>query len=494
MTNNELNIVSEEKTYVKKLKKYFKDTLVYKSPKNNMMFSTLNIPVFIRDWLIMKFSLEDGSVDQNAVTQYVKRIIPNKEQWNSYLIDMLRKDKTVRFLGKVRIDFDTRNRRALFSLPDFNFPKVKGEAVARWEVIDANRESFISQVEVWGILEINCTNDNKTGNTTFNLISFKPFCPYKLNPEYYIKVRDFFTVDEWIDVLIGAFDYSPEGYKTKVEKLGLIKRMLPFVEKRLNLIELAPKETGKSYVFSQISKYGWLISGGSISRAKLFYDISKKSDGLVAEFDYIALDEVQSIKFMDPIEIQGALKGYLESGEYRVGDYKGIGDAGLVLLGNIDGELMNIDNDMFRNLPEIFHESALVDRFHGFIKGWEIPKMREDLKMEGWALNTEYFSEILHSLRNNSSYRAVVDSLLSVPKDAATRDTEAIKRLTTGFVKLLFPNAVSAEKINISEFVEYCLKPAMEMRGIIKKQLGILDSYEFGGKDIPKITVKTGEV
>ena len=118
--------------------------------------------------------------------------------------------------------------------------------------------------------------------------------------------------------------------------------------------------------------------------------------------------------------MQGALKGYLESGEYRVGDYRGVGDAGLVLLGNIDTEKMNVNQNMFSGLPEIFHESALLDRFHGFIRGWGIPKMKESLKADGWALNTEYFGEIMHMLRDELAYRAVVDELLELPRNAVT--------------------------------------------------------------------------
>ena len=162
------------------------------------------------------------------------------------------------------------------------------------------------------------------------MIDFTPFCPYTIDLEYYKAARKNFTVEEWIDVLISAFDYNPNGYYGQKQKMAMIKRMLPFVEKRINLVELAPKETGKSYVFSQISKYGWLVSGGSISRPKMFYDISKKTPGLVSKFDYVALDEIQSIKFKDEMEMQGALKGYLENGEYRVGDYRGIGYAGFI--------------------------------------------------------------------------------------------------------------------------------------------------------------------
>ena len=189
--------------------------------------------------------------------------------------------------------------------------------------------------------------------------------------------------------------------------------------------------------------------------------------------------------------MQGALKGYLESGDYRVGDIRGGGDAGLILLGNIDSYLMNENKNMFSDLPEIFQESALLDRFHGFIKGWTIPKMNENLKANSWALNTEYFGEIAHSLRDELCYRAVVDQILDVPKNAATRDTEAIKRICTGFLKLLFPHVESIEQISTTDFENYCLRPAKEMRGVIKRQMGILDFGEFGQSTIPDIKIRS---
>ena len=475
--------------YEKKLKKYYGDMLVYKSPSNSKFFSSLSLPSYMRDWLVMRFSDENGKIDKSEVSDYVKRVIPKKEQWNNYLVDLLHNDQTARFLAKIKIDFDAKNRTALFSLPDFEVPKKKGDAIVDWDVIESNRDYLLSPTEVWGLIEISLEEGTK-GNV-FKLIDFQPFCPYTIDLDYYVESRKFFSIDEWINVLISAIDYNPNGYVSTTQKLTMLSRLLPFVEKRVNLIELAPKETGKSYIFAQISKYGWLVSGGSMSRAKMFYDISKRTPGLISRYDYVAFDEIQSIKFTDSMEMQGALKGYLESGEYRVGDTRGIGDAGLVLLGNIDSDLMDINQNMFKDLPEIFHESALLDRFHGFIKGWNIPKMKESLKATGWALNTEYFGEIMHILREELSYRAVVDQLLQLPKNSATRDTEAIKRICTGYLKLLFPNVTDISKLeDIQLFKTYCLEPAMEMRRVIKTQLGIIDRGEFGGTTIPDITIK----
>ena len=469
----------------------FGNMLVYKSAENTRFFAGKSMPSFIRDWLMMRFSDAEGRIQEDKISEYVKTTIPKKEQWNNLLVDMLHKNRPARFLTKVKIDFDMKKKQALFSLPVFDVPAHKGDAVVDWDVIEKHRDDLLADAESWGIVTIRCEADEQNKNNILKLIDFKPFCPYKIDLKYFIQARDFFTIEEWIDILLGAADYNAGGYSSEQEKLAMIKRLIPFVEKRVNLIELAPKETGKSYLFSQISQYGWLVSGGSLSRAKLFYDIGKRVNGLVSRYDYVALDEIQSIKFPDPMEMQGALKGYLESGEYRVGNYRGTGDAGMILLGNIDAARMDTDIDMFAHLPAIFRESALLDRFHGFITGWDIPKMRESLKANGWALNTEYFVEILHSLRDEPVYRSVVNRLLSVPADAATRDTEAIKRICTALLKLLFPNATDVDKIDLDEFREYCLEPAVAMRGIIKKQLGIIDPGEFGGKQVPFITIRS---
>ena len=189
--------------------------------------------------------------------------------------------------------------------------------------------------------------------------------------------------------------------------------------------------------------------------------------------------------------MQGVLKDYLESGEYRIGDFKGVNTCGMMVLGNIDEELMDVNSNMFEKLDNLFDDSALLDRFHGFIKGWNIPRMKESLKVNGWALNVEYFTEIIHLLRTETIYRAVVDDLLVIPKDADTRDTEAVKRLMTGLLKLLFPHIRSIAEINKEEFYDYCLQPALEMRGIIKKQLGI-KSQQFRGQDMPLIRHEGG--
>lgn len=166
----------------------------------------------------------------------------------------------------------------------------------------------------------------------------------------------------------------------------------------------------------------------------------------------------------------------MERGRFNVDGYDGESFAGVVLLGNISIENMDEYTSMFSELPVLFQESALVDRIHGFIKGWDIPKMKDNLKASGWALNSEYFCTVMHMLRDDASYRAIVDALVDFSDDAYVRHTEAVKRIATAYLKLLFPNVRTASDVNPKEFMKYCLRPAIKMRKIIWRQLSILDA------------------
>lgn len=227
-----------------------------------------------------------------------------------------------------------------------------------------------------------------------------------------------------------------------------------------------------------------------MSRAKMFYDQAKHREGLIAGSDFVTLDEVQTISFTDKDEMRAALKGYLEQGNFTVGDYKGTADAGVILCGNIRKEIMDADGyeNMFTELPDVFHESALIERFHGFIKGWNIPRMKDDLKVSGWALNSEYFCSIMHELRSDMTYRGIVDEYIIVPEGADTRDTDAVKRIATAYLKLIFPHVKRVEDITPREFKRYCYDRARRMRDTIKYQLGLLD-VEYAGKDLPPFKI-----
>ena len=482
-----------------KLRDCFSGMVVYKNLKKNNFFTALSLPSFMRDWLLAEFQNEDGDFDVTQISDFVKMYIPRKEDWTAIKDRIIFERNKVQILAKITVDIDIQTSEITFALPDFGL--MNKDTIIEEDVWEQVKDELIAEHETWGMLELGYRSPNgyehqfeedkvKRGKKgKIKLTAFKNFCPYTIDLEYYKDVRNEFDIDEWIDILLGAIDYNASGYKTKEQKLAMLSRLLPFVEKRLNIIELAPKGTGKSYVFGHISKYGLLTDGGKVTRAKMFYDTSRRSPGFIIGNDFVVIDEVKLVQFGDVNEMRSIMQGFMEYGTFNIGGYDGKSDAGVVFLGNIHQDNMDEYTNMFTELPKLFQESALLDRIHGFIKGWDIPRMNDDLKVCGWALNSEYFSSIMHQLRDDIGYRAIVDALVEMPDSADTRDTEAVKRICTAYLKLLFPNVRSPKDISMHNFNLYCLRPACKMRGIIKTQLGILD-VEYKGKGVPQFAVR----
>lgn len=469
-----------------KLKQCFEDMVVFKDLKESNCFKDLKLPSFLRDWLLKMFEDEEGKFDVEEMTDFIKTYIPSKSDWIGIKNRIVVENERVKLLTRISVDIDITTHDVSFSLPDFGL--TNKETIIEPNVWDSCKDELVKAKETWGVVELGYRYPEGKIKGKIKLLSFKNFCPYEIDLDFYKDVRKEFSIREWIDVLLGAIDYNADGYEDELQKLSMLTRLLPFVEKRLNLIELAPKGTGKSYLFGGVSRYGYL-SAGKMTRAKLFYDLARREEGLVFFHDYIAFDEIQKVEFDNVNEMTQTLQGYMEQGTVKIGDKDDVADAGFVMLGNIDEEKMDIYQNMFESLPSIFKTSALMDRIHGFIKGWDIPRMNEGLKISGWALNSEYFSTIMHLLRDDISYRAIVDRIVDYPSNADTRNTEAVKRIATAYLKLLFPHVRSVEDINVREFTTYCLRPAKEMRGIIVKQMGMVDT-QYKGKNVPTFTIR----
>ncbi len=476
-----------------KLRECFDSMVVYKDLKKSNFFASLGLPSFLRDWVLRKFEDETGNYDIEEVTQFISTYLPKKEEWISIKNRIVYENERVKILTRVGIDIDIKTGEISFSLP--NFGLTSKETIIEPHIWDQYKDELVNGQETWGVIELGYRTPDDMASPKITgkikMTGFTSFCPYSTDLDYFKDVRNEFTVSEWIDVILGAIDYNPTGYRDENEKLAMIARLLPFVEKRLNLLELAPKGTGKSYVFGNISKYGLLTDGGKITRAKMFYDTGKRTPGFICGHDYVAIDEVKLVTFNDVNEMRSIMQGYMERGKFNVGGYDGESYAGVVLLGNIKQENMDEYVSMFDELPTLFQESALVDRIHGFIKGWDIPKMSDGLKVSGWALNSEYFCSVMHMLRDDASYRSIVDRLVEVSDGAYVRHTEAVKRIATAYLKLLFPNVRSVSDVNLKLFSRYCLRPAINMRKIIWRQLSILDpEYKNDDKQMPTFTLR----
>ena len=471
-----------------KLREYFSEMVVYKDNRHNNL-KDLIPQSFLRDWLLKRYQDEDGNTDLEGLHDFVKRFKPPKDDWPQ-IKARLRDGESIKLLAKVDIDVNLRSNTVSFSLPDYDVGTNETEIESQaWE---ASRDELVRPDVQWGQIELvyREPSDPRKRDGKIMMRRFSNFCPYTLDLEYYKDMRSEFTLDEWIDVLLEAMDYNAAGYTESIQKYTTLSRLLIFAQNNLNMIELAPKGTGKSYMFGNLSKYGCCIAT-KMSRAALFYNLASHKEGPIFRHDYVAIDEVQTGSVNDMGEMRTALKVYLEDGVFKATDGAlKPSKAGMILLGNIPSESMDTRAPMFDYLQEVFRESALIDRFKGFIQGWYIPRVHEDLKMNGWALNTEYFSSILHMLRSDPSYDRIVDELIECPDHADTRDTNAVKGMCSAWLKLLFPNVRNVDDILYNpdmryQFNDKCLRPAKEARSIIRYQLGLMDPGEYKNKPLP---------
>ena len=457
-----------------KIRQHFTAMSIYKDPAStNSLFAGRNLPAFVKDYLLKRFlNTQTGDIDRLGLTAFLDKVIPAKQ---GSVKDRLQSGEEVTLLARFIVYIDIVKNERQFAIPDYGIKQREG--LIPDYVYSRNPGEFV-EGEKWGIIKLCLLPDLDGRKNHIQMVEFKPFKPYSsVDVNYFAEVRQYFTTAEWIDLLLSAMEYDPDGFVSLTQKMEFLTRLLIFIEPRLNVIELAPKGTGKSYVFGNLSKYGWLVSGGKVTRAKLFFDKTKQQNGIIKNHDFTVFDEIQTIVFQEPAEIQAALKSYLESGKTTIDNNEFTSECGLMLMGNIP---LSVDHKpispfYFGNLPENFRESALLDRFHCFIEGWLLPRVDKSMIFKGWTINVEYFSEILHAMRTQNTYGLLFDQLVKFEKKADVRDSNAVKRIATAYIKLLFPHWQDVQDVNMDEFQIYCLNPAIRRRGIIKEQCHTID-------------------
>lgn len=462
-----------------KIRQNFTAMAIYKDPDStNSLFTGRNLPSFVKDFLLKRYIDLDGNLNRSGLTNFLDIVIPMNP---SEVKEKLYAGQDLTLLCRFIIYIDLVKNIKRFSIPDMGIKLNEGQIPDY--VCDKHKGELVDG-ETWGIIKICLMPDPDGKKNHVEMIDFKPFKPYSsVDVNYLADARKNFTTLEWIDLLLSAMEYDPDGFESLTQKVEFLTRLLIFVEPRLNVIELAPKGTGKSYVFGNLTKYGWLVSGGKVTRAKLFWDKQKQQNGIIKNHDFTAFDEIQTIVFQEPSEIQAALKSYLESGKTTIDNQEFSSECGLMLMGNIplNAQKLPVSERYFDNLPENFRESALLDRFHCFIEGWKLPRINTSMILKGWTLNVEYFSEILHSLRTQNIYSQLYDRLVDIAPNTDMRDAKAVKRIATAYMKLFFPHWRTLQDVDRNEFETFCLNPALNRRGIVKEQCHNIDP-EFKSK------------
>lgn len=314
-------------------------------------------------------------------------------------------------------------------------------------------------------------------DSPFKIASLTPIQMPSLDLSEFVSHREAFTTDEWIALLLRSAGYEPSAL-TPRERMHFLTRMVPLVELNYNLCELGPRGTGKSHIYTEVSPYSYLLSGGQTTTAKLFANNAARAGqriGLVGHWDCIAFDEVAGMNFRDQNAVQ-IMKGYMANGTFGRGTESFNAEASMVFEGNINDSVANIlkTTHLFDPFPPEFNnDSAFFDRIHCYLPGWEVPKMRSDLICERYSLITDCLGEFLHAMRRRD-FTHHIDRHFRLNSDFNRRDEIGVRKTFSGLAKLIFPDG-KMDREDVRMLLEY----AIEGRRRVKEQLKTMAGIEF---------------
>ncbi len=442
--------------------------------KRRLLMSQLQkrgIPAYVAEWVLETLVPGVGPLtpeEAHKVQEWARRVIPGPNEQN-VIKHKIAQGETVRVLTPVQAEVDlSRKKKA----PHFARLALLGidEAAISNELL--NQYPDLLRQGLWGVTEVSQLSDGPA------ILSFKPM-QASVNLDLFKEARKAFNLEEWRSLLLITMGYVPSAF-TEEEQTLLLCRLLPLVQKNMHLMELAPKGTGKSYIYENISPKVRLVSGGNVSPAVLFVNNATGYWGLLARLAVVVLDEVQTLRFEKPEEIVGGLKGYLANGKLtRGGLHETSSDCGLVLLANItlDEYQRPMREVIVEELPEFLQETAFLDRMRGLIPGWKLPKLSSHFLIGpqtelAVGLKSDFFGDVLLSLRDDfSSDQYCARKIKLKGERPYRRNEESVRAIASGLMKLQFPHG----ELSIEDFERYCLKPALELRQLVWSQLYILD-------------------
>lgn len=430
-----------------------------------------NVPSYVLEYLLGKYCASDdptevalgiAAVKDTLRSNYFRHDEANKAQ------SLVEQKGRYRFIDRIEVRFVASEATYWAGMDNFSYNRI--------HIPDEFYRRYPRLLEggIWAMVDVEFRQPVEKKDSPFFISDLKPIQLARFDEAEFVDGRAKFTRDEWIDVLVRTLGLEPARMEPRV-KLLLITRLIPFVEKNYNLIELGPRGTGKSYAYSEMSPYCILISGGKASSANLFYNNARRQVGLVGHWDVVAFDEVSGMKVTDSDTIQ-IMKDYMANGRFSRGITQVLADASLVFVGNLNQPVETLvqsgATDLFQPLPEAF-DLAVIDRFHFYVPGWEIPKTSKDLLTTGYGFVTDYLAEAFRVVRKDNRFDAV-EQYYRLGSHVEGRDASAIKRTVSGLLKLLHPDGAWTK----GELTEY-LELAMEGRRRVKEQLKKRGSFEF---------------
>jgi conserved hypothetical protein/TIGR02688 family protein len=466
-------VVESSREIIKdKLRQHFDGKIIRKDLTKKIKEGA-NVPIYVLEFLLGQYcsSDDDGIIEQGV--KKVKRILadnfvrPDEAQ---KILSMLRQSGSHTVIDKITVQLNI--KKDCYEA-EFSNLGLKGIPVD---------ESYPTKYDrllcggIWCIiqLEYEYVEEDKKNGTPIQVLKLTPIQMPHIDIDMLKSGREAFSKEEWIDVLLRSIGMEPDVLRYR-EKWLLLARMIPLVENNFNLCELGPRSTGKSHLFKEISPNSILVSGGQTTVANLFYNMGRKTVGLVGLWDCVAFDEVAGINFKDKDGIQ-IMKDYMASGSFARGKEEKAASASMVFVGNINQsvDVLLKTSSLFEPFPpEMGTDTAFLDRMHCYIPGWEIPKFRPEHFTNDYGFITDYLAEFVRELRKEQ-YGDAIDQYFRLGSNLNQRDTIAVRKIVDGYLKLVYPNG----QFN-KEQLEEILQLALELRRRVKEQLKKLGGMEF---------------
>ena len=431
-----------------------------------------NVPVYVLEFLLGTYCASDDQAVIDAGLRLVESQIAD---------NIVRPDESMKAQSRVKEQgvhtFIDKVRVRLLSSEDKYWAEMTNFGDRYIHVPDSMIRKYERLLEggIWAQVKLEYHAEELSGGRIrpFFITELKPIQLASFDFADYTTSRAQFTTDEWLDVLVRSVGFEPDQLDRRT-KLLLLTRLIPMVERNFNLVELGPRGTGKSFVYREVSPYTILISGGKTTVANLFYNMATNKMGLVGLWDVVAFDEVAGMEFDDRNAVQ-ILKDYMESGSFSRGREELVAQASLVFVGNINQpvDVLVRTRHLFEPLPSAMQDMALIDRFHFYLPGWEMPKLRNDLFTSKYGFVVDYLAEAFRELRKRN-FSEMLDRHFSLGSHLNTRDARATRKTVAGLVKLLHPDG----QLTREEMAEY-VELALEGRRRVKEQLKKMGAFEY---------------
>jgi ATP-dependent Lon protease len=458
------------KSYERKAQLLFGDRLVNKELARRAGLPRL--PQYVVEWLVANF-VKQGSENEDLrrLRERVAEVLPDAERREEIKAALMHHGKVTVF-DKLDVHVDLRTGTLVgtlnnLGLNDVSVPKILVERIPR-----------LLTGGVWGaiILTYHHATGKKGSTGNAHAQAMTAFQEPDRGLDVLAGARAQFTTQEWVDLLLASLGYNPEKYQDWRVKMLLLTRLLPAIEANANLIELGPRQTGKTYLLRNVSTSVYTASGANVTAASLFANASSGNPGIVGTHKVVVLDEIAHTAF-DDVSTISMMKDYMESGQFARGGRAYVSDASIVMAGNIDvenGKPRPGYVHLFEPLPAVLQDTALLDRVHVYLPGWEIPVMRPDAISNGYGLSADYIGQVTAALRSKDYRPACHEVLKRLSLPLTQRDLVAVEKTTSGLIKLLHPDGNFTFK-DLSMITIH----AIELRDRVVNQLSAMAPGEF---------------